>query len=555
IDPMTYIAKGAGAGLSKIGDISAALKGVGNIEIPRLPDNAITLPEGSIRLPEGAVRLPEGATIPPGGVKIPEGGAVTLPEGTALPAGAVDLGNGAVKLPEGTAVPPGAVELPEGAVKLPDDAPVLPEGTVKLPTDDGAPARYYDPEGNILDEGGNVVAKADDGPGDVVDQPGIPRDGADLPRVDSPVREPAMAGAVHAADNAGQHIRLGSDVGDLGRIGDNLPGSTADNLSGSTADNLPGGRADNLPTNSVDNLPGGHADDLGRNPSASQEPPSGTRSSATPHDGPPPPHDGPTPPHDNATPPNGHADDGVRHDPGPGSPGGDGVPANHGEHQPEVPRTEETPEGIRVEDDNPLPPPGAGDKNFGTLPEHRLTVDPETQLITHVDGRPVGAWLDDLSRERGAAYREAKEAQTFSRKEAGECVGAVVDLRTGQIFEGINGRSNNVIPVDQLHPTLADRFGSIGDPPPHKDHPLGHAEVKAANQLLRERTKRGLPDGPEALTELRASVEFPFMKHKETGLPGRPAPFCANCNHMLEGVPSTHGRYTGFPPSDENWIP
>ncbi|KOG35497.1 hypothetical protein, partial [Streptomyces resistomycificus] len=27
IDPMTYIAKGAGAGLSKIGDISAALKG------------------------------------------------------------------------------------------------------------------------------------------------------------------------------------------------------------------------------------------------------------------------------------------------------------------------------------------------------------------------------------------------------------------------------------------------------------------------------------------------------------------------------------------------
>ncbi|MFB8249871.1 hypothetical protein ACFY3O_05535 [Streptomyces sp. NPDC001046] len=208
-----------------------------------------------------------------------------------------------------------------------------------------------------------------------------------------------------------------------------------------------------------------------------------------------------------------------------------------------------------MEDDTPLPPPGAGDKDFGTVPEHRLTVDPESQLITHIDNRPVGAWLDDLSRERGAAYREAKDAKTFSRKEAGECVGAVIDLRTGQIFEGINGRSNNVIPEDQLHPTLAERYGTIGDPPPHKDHPLGHAEVKAANQLLWERTKRGLPDGPDVLTELRASVEFPFMKHKETGLPGRPAPFCANCNHMLEGVPSTHGRYTGFPPSDENWIP
>ncbi|MGW1545289.1 hypothetical protein ACWCPM_34730, partial [Streptomyces sp. NPDC002309] len=185
IDPMTYIAKGAGAGLSKIGDISAALRGVGNIDIPRLPDNAITLPEGAVRLPEGGVvRLPEGAVIPPGGIRIPEGGAVTLPEGTPLPAGAVDLGNGAVKLPEGTPLPAGAVELPEGAVKLPENTPVLPEGTVRLPTEDGAPARYYDPEGNILDESGNVLGKADDGPGDIVDQPGLPHDGADVPRVE-----------------------------------------------------------------------------------------------------------------------------------------------------------------------------------------------------------------------------------------------------------------------------------------------------------------------------------------------------------------------------------
>ncbi|NJP17571.1 hypothetical protein HCJ95_25740, partial [Streptomyces thermoviolaceus subsp. thermoviolaceus] len=40
IDPMTYIAKGAGAGLSKIGDITKGLRGVGNIDIPTLPDNA-----------------------------------------------------------------------------------------------------------------------------------------------------------------------------------------------------------------------------------------------------------------------------------------------------------------------------------------------------------------------------------------------------------------------------------------------------------------------------------------------------------------------------------
>ncbi|MDX3258116.1 ADP-ribosyltransferase, partial [Streptomyces sp. MI02-2A] len=43
-----YIAKGAGAGLSKIGDISKALKGVGNIEIPKLPDGSVHLPDGRL---------------------------------------------------------------------------------------------------------------------------------------------------------------------------------------------------------------------------------------------------------------------------------------------------------------------------------------------------------------------------------------------------------------------------------------------------------------------------------------------------------------------------
>ncbi|WP_229865875.1 hypothetical protein, partial [Streptomyces spinoverrucosus] len=322
IDPMTYIAKGAGAGLSKIGDISAALKGVGNIDIPTLPDNAITLPEGAVRLPDGTVNLPEGAAIPAGGIRIPEGGAVTLPEGTPLPAGAVDLGNGAVKLPEGTPVPAGAVELPEGAVKLPDDAPVLPEGTVKLPTEDGAPARYYDPDGNILDEGGNVIQKSDDGPGDLVDQPdtGTPPAGADVPRVDSPVREPAMAGAAaHTAEQAAQHIRLGNsldDLGDVGRVGDDTPTINAggdipgtglgNHLPGGTADNLPGGGVgDNMPTNSVDthlpgnnvgdnlpggradNLPGGRADDLGHGPSGSHDLPGGSTTDTLPRgDGP-----------------------------------------------------------------------------------------------------------------------------------------------------------------------------------------------------------------------------------------------------------------------------
>ncbi|AXE89383.1 hypothetical protein [Streptomyces sp. Go-475] len=228
IDPMTYIAKGAGAGLSKIGDISKALKGVGNIDIPALPENAVTLPEGTVKLPDGTVQLPEGA-----------------------------------------ALPDGATKLPDGNVRLPDDAPVLPEGTTKLPTEDGAPARYYDPDGNILDEHGNVLQKSADGPGDVVDQPHLPdtpagpASGADTPRVDSPAQQPALVGAgTHTAEQAGQagqHIRLGNSLddglGDVGRTGDDAA--------------VPQARAGG------DHLPGGRADDLAKGPSASHEPPSG----------------------------------------------------------------------------------------------------------------------------------------------------------------------------------------------------------------------------------------------------------------------------------------
>ncbi|MYR58546.1 hypothetical protein GTY54_20670, partial [Streptomyces sp. SID625] len=73
IDPMTYVAKGAGAGLSKIGDITKALKGIGKIDIPALPENAITLPKDAFRLPDGSFHLPEGTPIPKGATKLPNG--------------------------------------------------------------------------------------------------------------------------------------------------------------------------------------------------------------------------------------------------------------------------------------------------------------------------------------------------------------------------------------------------------------------------------------------------------------------------------------------------
>ncbi|MDQ1045584.1 ADP-ribosyltransferase [Streptomyces sp. V4I2] len=86
IDPMTYIAKGAGAGLSKIGDIATSLKGVGNIDIPTLPDGAISLPDGRLMDPNGNLISPNG-TIDTTPVHY-ETNAPTVPHGTAptLPA-------------------------------------------------------------------------------------------------------------------------------------------------------------------------------------------------------------------------------------------------------------------------------------------------------------------------------------------------------------------------------------------------------------------------------------------------------------------------------------
>ncbi|MFC7843734.1 ADP-ribosyltransferase [Streptomyces sp. NPDC057382] len=61
IDPMTYIAKGAGAGLSKIGDITKGLRGVGNIDIPTLPDGSVHLPDGHQLTPNGDLVAPDGS--------------------------------------------------------------------------------------------------------------------------------------------------------------------------------------------------------------------------------------------------------------------------------------------------------------------------------------------------------------------------------------------------------------------------------------------------------------------------------------------------------------
>ncbi|SCF82318.1 hypothetical protein GA0115255_107695, partial [Streptomyces sp. Ncost-T6T-2b] len=143
VDPTTYLFKGAGAGLTKISDVMADLKGSGAVEIPPLPDNIYTLPEGGVR-----------------------------------------LGDGTVHLPAGTAIPDGAIRLPDGTVKLPEGTVALPEGTVRNPSDQGAP--YVSREGHLYNEDGSIAQLADQSPksGDT-----------ETPPVDTPHTEPVLVGA------------------------------------------------------------------------------------------------------------------------------------------------------------------------------------------------------------------------------------------------------------------------------------------------------------------------------------------------------------------------
>ncbi|EFL25014.1 conserved hypothetical protein [Streptomyces himastatinicus ATCC 53653] len=303
IDPMTYVGKGVGAGLSKVGDIAKGLKGIQAIEIPKLPDGTIKLPEGTVRLPDGTVDLPEGA-----------------------------------------AIPEGAAKLPDGTVKLPDDVPALPEGTTKLPTDPGKPARYYDPDGNFLDEHGNVLDSIDNARKE--DPPNTaPATDTNAPDPTNPAKQPALVGAgARTTDNA-THIRLGdslgNDLGDIGRTGDTVPGPShiGDNLPGSgVGDQLPTGHVgDNLPGGGLggnhmpgghagDHLPGGSAHDLGHGPSASHEPPGGPRDPSS------------TASHGDSTALNSHADDGVHH-------GDSHEPNSHGHGDTGTPGGTEPPHG------------------------------------------------------------------------------------------------------------------------------------------------------------------------------------------------------------------
>jgi hypothetical protein len=201
-----------------------------------------------------------------------------------------------------------------------------------------------------------------------------------------------------------------------------------------------------------------------------------------------------------------------------------------------------------LHNDEGVPGAGPGTKRLGQLSEDDVTRD-ENGLITHVNGQPADDYLNDLSKERAGVYKTAKEDGSFPRGQQGNCISTGLDRRTGTVYEGINGPRESTINEDDLHPTLQAnrqdlldsgpyqwRDGTTGHETPFPDSELGHAEVKATNQALWDREAAGLPTGKDALGELSMSPYFPYIKG------GMPAPFCPNCNTMLDGVHSTTGR-------------
>lgn len=194
---------------------------------------------------------------------------------------------------------------------------------------------------------------------------------------------------------------------------------------------------------------------------------------------------------------------------------------------------------------------------IGKLPDSAVTKD-ENGLITHVNGEPVNDYLSRLSHERRGMYEDARKAGTFSKGQTGAATAVGIDRRTGDVFEGYNGRAHeDVISEADTHDAIDKRVTAMHDPGgytgpkkepidyPGTDDPLGHAEVKAANaglnardaeNVLREqRGEPPLPTGESALKEMSFAPQFPGIKHNPE------ARTCPNCTKILDGSELPYG--------------
>ena len=262
IDPMTYIAKGAGAGLSKIGDIAKGLKGVGTIDIP-------TLPEGAFTLPEGAVKLPDGTAAPARGHGDPGGRDASCPTATS----------------SSRTTPRSCRRARRSCRAWRGLRPSTWTGTATSSTTTATSSTPSTTHPRMWWTGRHRAAR----------RRARTRRGW-IPRSRN---RRWWARAPIPPDQAGQSVKLGNsldtNLGDVGRVPDNAAvdvGGDSVPTVHAGGDGVSGGHAgDQLPGGTAEHLPGGRADDVAQGPTASHEPPSNhTSGSDTPQ-----PHHGSSP--------------------------------------------------------------------------------------------------------------------------------------------------------------------------------------------------------------------------------------------------------------------
>lgn len=278
------------------------------------------------------------------------------------------------------------------------------------------------------------------------------------------------------------------------------------------------------------------------------------------------PHEPPKPKGEDATPP-------LREENKPPS-----ATNNHSQEfkdNPNLPKPEPFHDPLPTSDRNSfgMPPDKARGAKIEQLTEDRVTRDKDG-LISHIDGKPVKQYINDLSKQKATDSSDPSKAWMKGRPDGtkppkqknvpgkeGVCSAVAIDRRTGLVTHGINGKRTDVVPYSNLHPLLqqniqnlrgwdhevkeADGTTSILEGKAHPSIPANHAEVKAVNELLWDRQSK-LPEGQTLGPDTMKEIAFDPRWTATKVLQGE-APACANCNTILHGAESYTGRYQYAP--------
>ncbi|MEU3210497.1 hypothetical protein ABZ631_06215 [Nocardiopsis alba] len=240
-----------------------------------------------------------------------------------------------------------------------------------------------------------------------------------------------------------------------------------------------------------------------------------------------------------------------------------------------------------------IPPELTNGRILGRIPVENegLVKRNSNGLIESFNGIPISEWHANLLKERTTELNLLQREEGFSFRALGSRGGAVnsivIDLRTGIVAEGMNGRSGKKgeIPEEDTHPIIAERIeamrgeytqydsrdGVITERAekseyPHTDKPRRHAEVKASNRILfaRDSGDHGTPPAStESFRDLRVDNAFTFAERFGD------CPCCANCTRITDGAPAprtgkniknphdpSNRRITGSgEKSEEQWNP